>query len=112
VDSLWLCTISRISWKRAPVGNLTRSHAGLRSASGNSLSLLGLIPSLIAGVPCGLTNLLPGSGRTVSELESLIGGKPAIVAAACRTEPTRDIQRRASRTHHNNRTPSASAPTI
>ena len=42
------------------------SHGGLRAASGTRLRGLGRIPSLTARVPCGLMNLLPGSGRSLS----------------------------------------------
>ena len=55
----------------APAGSFTRSHGGLRSASGSRLNLLGRIPSLTARVPCGLVNLLPGNGRGV--LDSVMG---------------------------------------
>jgi hypothetical protein len=72
VDSLCVCTISRSSSYFAPAGNFTRSHGGLRAASGTLLRALGRMPSLTARVPCGLMNLLPGAGRALP-MVSLMG---------------------------------------
>ena len=63
VDSWRLFTISITSWYLAPEGSFMRSHSGLACLSGTRVMGLTFTPSLMARVPCGLTNLAPGTGR-------------------------------------------------
>src|SRR5690348_13772738 len=92
VFNLWPCTISRTASYCAPDGNFTRSHGGLRLASGTLLAAFGRMPPLTARVPCGLTNLLPSGIGTLSDMRGA-AGKLATVSRGLRPRALMHIKR-------------------